>query len=362
MTSPIHYLTQGLRIYRNSLNLKKHGFHQYDGNAKAICTQIVSDCWNGRYFQTSTTNFAQFWTRDFGWCTESLLKLGYKNEVNQTLSYALNTFSKHDKVTTTITPNNQPFDFPTHAVDSLPWLVHSLSLAKKKELTERYQPFIESETQRFVKTVINPETGLVKPLHFSSIKDFAIRKSSCYDNCMVALLSTSLNNLKLNNPLHQFNYPQLIKETFWNGEYFYDDLKKLPYVAADANIFPFYLKIIKSKSMLKSAINEIKKAQLDIPLPIKYTRTSAPVKFLWQELFMKNYERDAIWTHMGPLYIQLLKQINKSEAYRHVQNYTHLIETYKNYPEVLDSNGKPFTSIFYHSDQGMLWAANYLTL
>ena len=362
MTSPTHYLTQGLRIYRNSLNLKKHGFHQYDGNAKEICQQIVKDCWNGRYFQTSTTNFAQFWTRDFGWCTESLIKLGYQKEVEQNLSYALDIFSKHNKVTTTITPNNKPFDFPTRAVDSLPWLLYSLSLAKNKELTEKFAPLIESETKKFIQTFITT-SGLVKPIHFSSIKDFAIRKSSCYDNCMVALLSNNLNNLnnlKLNNPLRQFNYPKLIKETFWNGDYFYDDLNKLPYVAADANIFPFF--IIKERSMLKTAITAMQKEQLDIPFPIKYTKKFAPLKFIWQEFLMKNYERDSIWTHMGPFYMKLMKEINKKQANQHLQKYAHLIETYKNYPEVLDSNGNPFKSIFYHSDQGMLWAANYLTL
>ncbi len=349
-----------MRIYRNSLKLKKHGFSKYNGNAKEICQQIVKDCWNGTYFQTSTTHFAQFWTRDFGWCTESLIKLGYKKEAEQTLRYALTVFSKYNKATTTITPNNKPFDFPTYAVDSLPWLTHSLSSANNKELTQTFAPFIEKETEKFVQRVINKSTGLVKPFHFSSIKDFAIRKSSSYDNCMLALLSKSLTALNLHNPLQQFDYQSLIKDNFWNGTFFYDDLTKQPYVAADANIFPFY--VMNNKSMLNSALKEIQNAQLDQPLPVKYTTKSANIKFIWQERLMRNYERDAIWTHMGPLYIKLIKRISPNEAKDLTQKYTQLIETYKNYPEVLDSNGNPFIRPFYHSDQGMLWAANYLTL
>ena len=94
MASVIDYLTQGSRIFLTSL--KNRFFRKkYKGTAEQICRQIVKDCYNGRYFQTSTQNFRQFWTRDFGWCTASLLKLGYQKEVAQTIRYALNRFKKY---------------------------------------------------------------------------------------------------------------------------------------------------------------------------------------------------------------------------------------------------------------------------
>jgi len=362
MTSPIYYLTEGLRMIKNSLNLKANGFHEYDGNAKDICMQIIEDCWNGRYFQTSTTNFPQFWTRDFGWCTASLLKLGHKERVEQTVLYALDVFSENGKITTTITPKGRPFNFPTFAVDSLPWLMHSITLIKNRALIEPFVPFLEKEIRLFYKKIIDKKTGLVKPKHFSSIKDYAIRKSSCYDNCMVASLSQSLDRLNLINPFKRFDYEKLIKKHFWNGNYFFDDLKKWSYIAADANIFPFYFDIIKDKRMLKSALEVVHHASLDLPLPVKYTPKNAPVKFIWSELFMHHYELDTTWTHMGPLYISLLKTVNPALAKKHIKAYTTMIESYKNYPEALTPRGKPFTSQLYHCDQGMLWAANYLTL
>ena len=118
MTSFSFYLTEGPRIFftswKNRLFPKK-----YSGKAEEICKKIINDCWNKQYFQTSTTNFSQFWTRDFGFCTRSLIKLGYTKQVHQTIRYALNRFQENKKITTTITPKGEPYDFPTFAVDSL---------------------------------------------------------------------------------------------------------------------------------------------------------------------------------------------------------------------------------------------------
>ena len=76
------YLTETPRVFfsswKNRLIKKK-----YEGTAKQICENIVKDCWNGRFFQTSTGNFKQFWSRDFGWCVGSLMKLNYEKEVHQ---------------------------------------------------------------------------------------------------------------------------------------------------------------------------------------------------------------------------------------------------------------------------------------
>lgn len=359
MPSPLIYLTEGARIFQSSL---KNRFvpKRYAGNAQEICQQIVKDCWNGRYFQTSTGNFAQFWTRDFGWCTGSLLKLGYREEVQRTLRYALHRFREQGKITTTITPKGKAYDFPSMAVDSLPWLIHSMKLAKFS--VHDYRLFLEQEVKKFAGLVLNPATGLVTPERpFSSIKDLAIRKSSCYDNCMLAMLSKDLQELKLHNPFRQYDYGTLLKEHLWNGKYFYDDLQKQDYVAGDANLFPFVLGIIKDDTMLKSALKEVHAAGLDEPLPLKYTNSRKGVRFVPQEIFLRNYESNAVWTHMGPLYIKLLHQIDPGRAEGLKKKYGELIEEHGNYLEVFAANGKPFRTPFYYCDAGMLWAANWLT-
>jgi len=362
------YLSQGSRIFLTSWKNRIMP-QEYAGNADQICRKIVRDCWNGQYFQTSTNNFPQFWTRDFGWCTASLIKLGYEAEVKQTLKYALNRFHEADQITTTITPKGKPFDFPTRAVDSIPWLIHSIKLSKL--YYGNYRDFINKEIQALFDEVINLETGLVKQnLHVSSMKDFSVRQSSCYDNCMIALLAKDLQGMTgLMNPFKDYDYAKLIVKHFWNGSYFYDDLSKQEYVAGDANIFPFVLGVAGDEDMLRSALNMIQVAGLDKPLPLKYTANRQGVKFIRQEYFLRNYESDTIWTHMGPLYIKLMQRVDKWQADEYVKGYTKLIEKYLSYPEVLvglegdqDVPVKPFKTPFYTCDRGMLWAANYLTL
>jgi hypothetical protein len=360
MVSILNYLTQGSRIFLSSWKRRIYS-KKYEGDADDICRNVVENCWNGRFFQTSTGNFNQFWTRDFGWCTNSLIKLGYEKEVQQTLRYAINRFKQTNQITTTLTPNGKPFDFPTNSVDSLPWLIHSIKLSKVSY--HSHKAFLNKEIRKFFSLVIDQQSGLVKPdEHFSSMKDFSIRKSSCYDNCMVGMLANDLEKMKLDNPFKKYNYSELIKRHFWSGEYFYDDLSQQKYVAGDANIFPFLCGLIKDEKMLKSVIKQIESALLDQHFPLKYTHSRDKVNFIWQEIFLRNYESDSIWMHMGPLYINLVKQVDKHKANEYKEMYKELIAKHGNFLEVFNANGKPFSTPFYYCDSGMLWAANYLTL
>ncbi len=355
----LHHATEGARIFLNSCTSRVLP-KKYPGNAEDICRAVIKDCWNGRFFQVSTGNFPQFWTRDFGWCALSLVKLGYQKEVHQSLRYALNRFSEHGKITTAITPRGKPFDYPVFAVDSLPWLLHSIVASKFPYYS--YRHFLDRELQRFAKKVLdNDSSGLVKQAHFSSMKDLAVRRSSCYDNCMVALLAKELAGIKeLKNPLKEHNYPALIKQQFWNGNYFYDDITQKPYVAGDANLFPFALGIIKDEEMLRVTLNSIREAGLDSPFPLKYTAQRKDAAFLRREILSRNYEGNAIWTHMGPLYIKLVKQIEPELGKQYAEKYAQLIEKHGNYLEVFSPDGKPYRSPFYYCDRGMLWACNYL--
>jgi hypothetical protein len=78
--------------------------------------------------------------------------------------------------------------------------------------------------------------------------------------------------------------------------------------------------------------------------------------------FTKNYEVNSIWMHIGPLYVKLVKKIDKKLAKKYIDSYTKLIEKHKNFLEVFDSKGNIYKTPFYYSDEGMLWAANYLNL
>jgi len=356
MLKPI-FLSEGFRMLRRRYS----GEHKrFQGNAEEICSQIVEKCWNGKYFQTSQGHFCEFYTRDFGWCTESLLKLGNKEKVRNTLKYALEKFKQNNAITVAISPKGIPFDFPYYAPDSLGYLIHSLALLKDKEIIKKYETFLNKEIERFQEMVID-ENGIVrKDRKFSSMRDLSVRRSSCYDNCIVARLSKELKQLKLENPFKE-NYKKIIKENFWNGEYFYDDIQHNKYITGDANIAPFVFGVLDDKRILRIVIETIRKEKLDRPLPLRYSNKNIG-KFHWISNLAKKYETTTAWTHMGPMYIKLVKKVDRSLYQEYRSQYKDNIEHYGNYLEGFSEDGKIFKTLLYQADEGMLWAANYLTL
>lgn len=359
MINPLFY-GEGFRILLKSSERRINGIKKYEGSAGEVCRQVVNSCWNSNYFMTSNGNYQDFWSRDFGWCSEALCRHGWRSKVRKTLNYALSVFKQFNKVTTTINPKGVPFDYPVYAIDSLPWLVRALRNAKDNGLINNYSEFIEEEAEKVVKKIISPRTSLAKPYHYSSIKDYAVRKSSTYDNVMIAMLKDDLDVLGLKNPLIKFNVKEAILKHLWTGEYFRNDLSD-DAVSSDANIFPFITGVFTNKGMLDSSINSLLKAGLDKPVPIKFSVRDVKTPTMYY-LFVRNYQGTTVWTHMGPLFIKLMKQINSGKANEYKKEYKGLIEKYGNYLEVLNSDLTPFQTKFYMSDESILWAVNYLDL
>jgi hypothetical protein len=177
------------------------------------------------------------------------------------------------------------------------------------------------------------------------------------------MLSAELNKLKLKNPLKKYNYKKAIKHLFWTGEYFVNDLSgNHEEVTGDSNVFPFWLGIFTEKTMLKKAVKKMQETKLDEPFPLKYSTAKNKHNFIFVEKFVPNYETNTCWMHMGPLYVQIVKKIDKKKAKEYKKKYKELIETNRNFLELFDNKGKPFKSQFYYADESMLWAANYLKI
>lgn len=356
---------EGLRMFSRSLKTRISGTRKYKGNARQICSRIVKECFNRSYFQASRGHFCQFYARDFGWCAGSLIKLGYRQEVIETLEYALGIFSRNSTISSAISPSGKLFDFPSYSPDSLPYIMKCIGLAGAKGLAEKHKSLLNTEIKRFFENAIDKGTGLVrKDRHFSSIKDHALRKSSCYDNIMAAVLAEELKKFRfLDNPLKDYGYKKIIRNNFWNGEYFIDDLSGKSYVAGDSNVFPFWTGIFSSKKMLKSAVESVQNEGLDKPFPLRYTKSRKSGKrMLLPDFLARNYEGNTVWTHMGPLYISLLKRIDKAKFDYHVRQYKRIIEKHRNYIELFNPDRTIFRTPFYCADESMLWAANFLAL
>ncbi len=299
------YLGEGYRMLRRSIRVKKQGFKQYKGSAKQICKQIIEDCWNKeeQFFKTSNGNFCQFWSRDFGMCAEHLVNLGHRGRVVKTLRYALERFRKSNKITTTITPGGKPFNFPTYAPDSLAYLLWSIKVSKSRALLNDYRIFLNKQINIFFETVIDKQTRLVrKDREFSSMKDLAKRTSSCYDNCMAAMVKQLAKELKLDNRFGNCCTKKLIKDNFWTGSYFIDSLSDKRLASGDANTYPYWTGLFTEKSMIQKSINKIKKLGLDKPFPLRYT-TKPEQKMYWTSGFIGGYEDHTAWIHLGGSYL-----------------------------------------------------------
>ena len=355
----ITLIKEGWRIFKRSRYVKKHGVKQYSGTAKEICNKIIEDCWNGSYYQVSNGHFSEFYMRDFGWCVDSLLKLGKRDRVLKTLDYALDHYSKQ-KLTTTINSKGKCIDVFSYAPDSLAFLVRSLVKAKANDLIRKYKSFLFNEIKKFEK-IIDPKTGMVDFKKYSSMKDQSIRKSSTYDNCMAAMLAKDIRTLGLHTTLNFDNLKSKIKEELWNGNHFYDDMQKKEDITGDANLFPFWTGVFTDKKMMASAFNSIHKAGLDKPFPLKYSIQDDKKKN-FVSLFSSNYEGSSLWMHMGLLYVQMMKKVDMKKHKEYLKTYTGLIKQHKNFLEVYNFDGTPFKSSFYYSDESMLWCVNYLTM
>ncbi|MBN2566934.1 hypothetical protein JXB02_02505 [Candidatus Woesearchaeota archaeon] len=358
---PLSLAREGIRFLRRKRRVAKHGFARYPGSAEEICHRIVDECYDRRqgYYRTSTGHFGEFYTRDFGWCARALLSLGHRERVRSTLAYALSRFERARRVTTTITPWHEPIDIPTVAPDSLAYLLSSLALLDDRRLIGRHRRFLEKQVQEYPKRFYDPSTGLVRPGDFSSIKDHAKRTSSCYDNCMLWLAATSAERLGL----HGMPDPDAVRgravEELWNGSYFHDDMAKDGYVAGDANTLPYWTGMVADRKMLRSSLSAMDSAGITRPFPLRYQLHKQRRSFYLARL-APGYEDDAVWAHLGMLYLAVCGNHDPYRAGRAAAQYLSLVERHGTFLEVYAGDGMPFSSPLYITDEGMLWAAMLL--
>ena len=359
MINKFRIFQEGVRIGSVSF-LNRFKKREYTGSVEEVCLKVIKSCYKD-YFRVSNGHFNQFYARDFGMCIDSLLKLGYKKEVKNTLKYALSIYYNADKITTQISPTSKVVDFPYYTPESLSYIVYSLARLNDKELISEYKEFILSKVLE-VKKHINSKGLLRKDKYYSSMKDHSKRKSSCYNNCMLGFLKINLEKLKFKTHMQDYDYEKLLMDHFWRGEYFVDDLSGKNILSSDANTYPFWTGVIKDKSMFEKSFNSIKKEGLDFPFALKYTKDKLK-DHNFAGVLVPNYEGNTIWVHLGMNYLEVLSKFNKkSELKKHLKSYEGLVKKHKNFLEVYDENGEEFKSLFYRSEKNMLWASIFLKL
>lgn len=351
-------------MFSRHLRVRGKNFTSQGSFAKNICLSIIGKLWTGSYYKTSLGHYPHFYSRDFGMMVPSLLSLGKKDEVRKTLDYALSIYQRFGEIRTFINVSNKPVNFPSvYSPDSVAYMFRSVALLNDYSLTNKYKFFLQQQLDVFFNMVVDKKTGLPKRnTHFGGMRDHSIRDASCYDASMIAMLSMMADKLKLNNPLKRYDYKKLLIDAYWTGNYFKDDLSSNK-ISADANIFPFWLNIISDKKLLKKVILSIQETNLDKPFPVKYVKSkSEDGKLIIASLFSSGWQADSIWPMVGLPFIEVVMSVDKKLGRKYLLQYKRLMEKYGTFLEVYDSSTKPYKSLFYSCDEGMIWCSLWLDL
>lgn len=357
----IQHVTEGFRILSRRIYLIFNKLKKYPGTKKEMLKKIVDDCYNGKFFQVSNGNFKAFYMRDFGICVKDLLVLGYKKECIKTMRFALKYYQRDQRITTTITLSGKTVNFFDESIDGFAFYCDCLKEINDKKLINDSKEFIQKKAKYIYEQHLDKKTGLIKKgKAFSSIKDQGVRNSSCYDNCMIAMASDCLDFLKFKNPFKKYDYKKVIMREFWQGDYFYEDLDKKEGIYGDSNVFPFWCNVIDDKNVFDKCFKSIKKAGLDSPFPLKYSRKKDGARLSIMNILSPNYEGNTIWAHLGLCFIDVIYEFDKKVAKRYYEQYLNLLKKHRNFLEVYNPDGKPFKTALYYSDDGLLWASKLL--
>jgi hypothetical protein len=356
----------GAAVAARSIARRLRGWKRYVGSVEAVCHAVLEDCWNGAFFAGSAGHFRQFWTRDLAMCTPALCRLGHRDRVLASWAWSMDRFERARRVTTTIFLRRYPRDVYAYACDSLPLLLWALKQADADHLIHRYRDLLAREIQRYYDTVFDPEIGLARTDgYFSAPRDCMTGRSTTFANTMVALLARLLDGEStLPNPFRGHDVAARLYAEHWTGDFFRDALdRSLP--SGDANVWPFLVGIFNDSDMKRRAFATLESRGLTSPVPLRYFEKRLPDSELpVPRLFTPNYQGDPSWTQLGPLYLQLLRDVDPERMAGHRRRMGELIDRDRNYLELYEIDGNPYhgRAFLYHADEGMIWAALFLDL
>ena len=360
---PVYLHTLVVRARRHA-----RGHTRYPGDSAAIVRACIEACWNGRTFTASPGHFDMFWTRDLGFSTPALVRVGERNRVRASLAYALGVWTRRrSHVTTTINYGDRPADVFEYGVDSLPLLLAALRAADAEDLVDRYRAWLAEEVAWFAERVVDPATGLVRSDRtYSAHRDTVINRSTAYGNTMVALLAKTLAETGwLGSPLERHfdgDHGRLLRERFWAGDRFRDSLGDET-VSGEANVWPFYAGVVNDAQMLRSSLAYLAANGFADPYPLRYETVRRPGREVWfTRHVLPNYQGTTVWTSLGAMYLQLLRSVEPAAAAGEIDRYGGWIERDGTYWEVLDGHGRPWISprLVFIGEESMLWSAIFL--
>lgn len=350
--------------YRQITNRYFGRIERFDGDAREVCEQIVGRLWEGDFYRTSLGHYDFFWMRDFGTVADSLCKIGHREKVLSTLSWAMKHYRRADTITLCIDKAGNTFNAPAKkSVDALPWLLHSL-VVSGYELNKTEHEFLQTRLRHYTKKFLDEKTGFLKAVRYAEMRDAVNYDRSAYSMALIGRLAKCAEVLKLDD----FKFPpELYRDTllnlYWNDEFFKADLSNDVY-SSECALIPFFLEVIDDKDKFERTVSYIAKRRLNKPYPLKYGEHQERFSFRpgMGPHIMPNYTGSSIWTWHATFYLHTMNRYQHDEYADEYDQFAKLIERHGSYPELTNPDGSWYKAPFYKSDPGMVWAALFLEL
>lgn len=336
----------------------------FEGDARDISAQVVEGCWNGTFYQTSLGHYDFFWMRDFGTTAQSLVNLGHKDRVQQTMAWAMKHYRRANTVTLCIDGYGNTFNAPAKkSIDALPWLLHTL-LACDYKLNKTEHEFLQTRLRHYSKKFIDRKDGMLKYVRYAELRDAVTYDRSAYSVAMLGRLSYCANKLGLDAFLFPpETYRRALIDQYWNGTFFRADLSNDTF-SSECALVPFLLNVVDDRDMAAATFNYIEKKKLNRPYPMQHGEHDDRFKHRlgMGPIIMPNYTGSTVWTWFGTFYLHLLHRYDRPEYGTQYRRLAQLVEKYHVYPELITPEGEWYKAMAYKSDPGMIWAGLFLDL
>jgi hypothetical protein len=357
---------------RIRLRRQRRGHTRRGTDAASIIRSGIDATWNGRSFTASPGHFHNFWVRDMAFSSTSLAQTSPEDlaRLHASLAWALGVWERRGShVTTTIHAWEMPADVYDYGVDSLPLLVAALRAADATDLVLRHRAWLEAEVIHFFATVVDPATGLVRSdRKFSAHRDTVTNRSNAYGNSMVALLARTLAETGWTaNPMEPYfegDYGRLLMEHFWDGDHFRDALGE-DRSSGEANVWPFWTGVVQDPDAMAAAFSYLQREGYCDPYPLRYEVTRRPELEVWlTRHLLPDYQGSTVWTSIGAMYLQLLREVDPARAEADIERYREWIERDGTYWEVMNGDGTCWVSPRWVliGEEAMLWGAIFLDI
>lgn len=329
----------------------------------------------------------------------------------KTLVYALETYEKANRLSTTIVPIAPRsvtlvnfFDPPSDTLFSLLYGIRTLLSEEElnavynfqqsddhtytietthatKEILNDYTQSLQKHFYWYVTMVTDPVTQLVrKDISLSSTKDSVKRQSSFYDNVILWKTHQLAQTLDIidSNPSVLNSLKQQIIDQFWLEKegYFLEELSET--AKENKHYSSDWLIAVQTgflnpsneteRKYIERSIAFIQQAKLDRPFGLSYEPEEQKSNLHWVlSLTAKDYGTKAIWSNLGMEYIKTLTTLYQqtcnyeyfNEALYQINQYKDNIIKFQGYPEVYGRDGKPYTTAFYTSVHQTGWVVSF---